>query len=114
MVLGIQIFGALFGIFLMYMAFLNLKRKEFTINEWAFWTALATAFSILALMPDILNPVIRTLNMGRKMDLLIILGFMFLTGAIFHTYLVARRTQRKMEEVVRKMAMQEAERTKKK
>ncbi|MBI2574753.1 DUF2304 domain-containing protein [Candidatus Woesearchaeota archaeon] len=112
MVLGIQIFGALFGLFLLYLTFLNFKRKEFTVNEWALWTALAAAFALISLVPDILNPVVRTLNISRKMDLLIILGFMFLTAAIFHTYIVARRNQKKLEEVVRKMAMQEAERGK--
>ncbi len=108
MVLIIQILGALFGLFLMYLAFMNYKRKELTINEWAFWTVLALGFSVISLAPEILNPLIRTLNISRKMDLLIIAGFMLLTGAVFHSNIITVKTQRKVEELVRKLAIEEA------
>ncbi len=113
MILPIQFVGALFGIFIMYLAFVNLKKKEFTINEWAFWTLIAAAFAAISLFPDMLNPFTRALNISRKMDLLIITGFMLIMGVVFYTYRMTMNNKKKLEELVRKMAIEEAERKKK-
>ncbi len=105
MVLGIQAIGVLFGLFLVYMTFLYHKRKEFTFNEWAFWTVMAISFMIVSLFPQILDPVVKTLSLTRTMDLFIIIGFMFLIAAVFYSYKVTRDTQKKLEEVVRIIAI---------
>ena len=110
MVLGIQVIGAAFGAFFLYLAFLNFKRKEFSFSEWLVWSSVAVAFIVIMLLPDLLNPVIRTFNIARKMDLLIIIGFMFLTAAMFYTYTVSMKNKKKLEEVVRKIAIEQAER----
>ncbi|MBI2133586.1 DUF2304 domain-containing protein [Candidatus Woesearchaeota archaeon] len=110
MILIIQLIGVLFGVLIMYLSFINLKKKEFTINEWVFWTAIAASFALISLFPDMLNPFIRAFNISRKMDLLIITGFMTLTTVIFYTYNIAMKNQKKLEQLVRKTAMQEAER----
>ncbi len=114
MVLLIQVFGALFGLFLMYLAFINLKKREFSLNEWAFWTLVAASFAIISLFPEVLNPFVRTLNISRKMDFLIIIGFMLIIGVVFYTYRATMRTQKKIEEVVRRIAIDEAEKGKEK
>ncbi|MBI3034031.1 DUF2304 domain-containing protein [Candidatus Woesearchaeota archaeon] len=108
MVEVLQIFGALFGFMLIYFSFLNLKRREFTINEWIFWTAMSAVFMFLSIFPEILNPVVSSLNIGRKLDLLIITGFMFLIAVSFYTYRVSMRNQKKIEDIVRKIAIDEA------
>lgn len=105
MVLGIQIFGMLFGIFVLYLTFFMYKRKEFTFNEFLFWTIFAVGFAVISLFPRILDPIVATLSLGRKMDLLVILGFMFLTAALVYTYIVARRNQKKLEDLVRNLAI---------
>lgn len=107
-ILGIQLFGTVFGIFVLYMSFLQWKKKEFTLNEWAFWSVFAIGFSGVALFPDLLNPVVSSLRLERKLDFFIIMGFMFLIGAAFYTYKVARRTQKGLEELVRQLAMERA------
>ncbi len=105
MVLGIQIFGMLFGVFILYMTFVMYKRKEFTFNEWGFWTLFGIVFALISLFPRVLDPIVAGLNLGRKMDLLVILGFMFLTGAVLYTYTVSRRNQRRIEGIVRAIAI---------
>jgi hypothetical protein len=106
MVLGIQILGALFGLAMLYFTFLNYKRREFTLTEWGFWTILASLFAIVAIFPALLNPVVESLSLARTMDLFIILGFMFLIAAMFYTYTLVRGTQKKTEEIVRKIALE--------
>ena len=84
MVLGIQVFGIVFGAFILYMSFLQWKKKEFTINEWLFWSFFALAFSGVSLFPEVINPITAALKLERKLDLFIILGFMFLIAAVFY------------------------------
>ena len=104
-ILGIQILGLLFGFFMMYYTFLHYKRREFTIKEYSFWFIFWGIFVIVTLFPQILDPVLATLNIVRALDFFIIAGFLFLVFVIFYTYIVVRKNQRKLEEIIRKMAL---------
>lgn len=105
MVLGIQIAGLLFGLFIIYYSFLNYKRKEFTIKEFSFWLALWTVFIVLSIFPFILDPILKPLGFFRAFDFFIMSGFLFLIAAIFYTYTVTRKNQKRLETVVREMAI---------
>ena len=105
MVLGIQIAGILFGLFMTYYSFLNYKRKEFTAKEFSCWLFIWIVFIIIALFPFVLNPIVKTFGFFRTLDLLIISGFLFLIAAIFYTYTIVRKIQRKLEVIVREMAI---------
>ncbi|MBW2976417.1 DUF2304 domain-containing protein [Candidatus Woesearchaeota archaeon] len=106
-ILGIQILGILFGFFMMYYTFLQYKRKEFTTKEYSFWFTFWGAFVVFTLFPQILDPMLATLNIARALDFFIIAGFLFLTFVIFYTYTLMRKNQRKLEEIVRKIALKE-------
>lgn len=110
MVLGIQIVGMLFGAGLLYLTYLFYKRREFTLNEYIFWTLLAVVFVGISIFPNILDPIVKNLKIARRLDFFVILGFMFLIAATFHTYTVARQTQKMIERVVRKLAFEEQKR----
>ena len=84
---------------------MNYKRKEFTAREFAFWIFVWVSFVIIAIFPNILDPLVKSLNIARTLDLLIIAGFIFMITAIFYTYTVARKIQKKLESVVREMAI---------
>ena len=104
-ILGIQILGSLFGFFMMYYTFLQHKRKEFTIKEYSFWFIFWGAFVVITLFPQILDPILTTLNIVRALDFFIIAGFLFLVFIIFYTYTIVRKSQKKLEEVVRSIAL---------
>ena len=104
-ILGIQILGILFGVFMMYYTFLHYKRKEFTIKEYVFWALFWGVFILVTLVPQVLDPVLSTLSIGRTLDFFIIVGFLFLIFVSVYTYTIVRKNQKKLEEVVRKMAM---------
>lgn len=105
MVLGIQIAGFLFGLFMIYYSFLNYKRREFTPKEFSFWLFLWVVFIIITLFPFLLDPVVKTFGFFRTLDLLVISGFLFLIAAIFYTYALTRKNQRRIEAIVREMAI---------
>ena len=90
MPLGIQVFGLLFSAFMLYLSCLYYKKNEFTLTEWSFWALFAVLFAVLSVFPQVLDPVVRSLDLGRKLDLFIILGFMFLIAVTFYTYRVTR------------------------
>jgi len=104
-ILGIQILGILFGFFMIYYTFLQYKRKEFTIKEYSFWFVFWGIFVVITLFPQILDPVLSTLNIARTLDFFIIAGFLFLIFVIFYTYTLVRKNQKKLEEVVRNVAL---------
>ncbi|MFC1769002.1 DUF2304 family protein [Nanoarchaeota archaeon] len=106
MILGIQIIGVLFGLFMIYSSFINFKRKEFSAKTFGVWLILWIVFLILTIFPNILDPVAETLDFARTMDLFIVLGFMFLIGAVFLNYTLLRKNQRKLEDLVRKIAVE--------
>ena len=104
MVLGIQLMGLFFALFMLYLNFIHYKKKEFTIKEYLFWILLWSIFIIIVLFPWVLDPVVAKFQFARTLDLLIIVSFIFLIGSNFYTYGVVRKTQKKVEDLVRKIA----------
>ena len=105
MVLGIQIAGFLFGLFMIYYSFLNYKKKEFTVKEFSFWLLVWAFFIIIAIFPYVLDPIVKSLSFARTFDLLVISGFIFLIAINFYTYTITRKNQKQLETVVRETAI---------
>lgn len=103
--LGIQILGLLFGLLMIYYSFINFKKKELRKREFVMWLIVWGMFIIVTLIPDILNPIVSSLNLVRRMDFYIILGFMFLIGLEFYSYSIAKKNQKKIENIVREIAI---------
>lgn len=106
MVLGIQILGLLFGLFMIYITFISGKRREFTTKEGGFWIVVWVLFMLISLFPRSLDFIVKgVLKLQRPLDFFIIAGFMFMIGFIFYSYTLIRKNQKKLEEIVRKMSM---------
>ena len=105
MAIGIQITGLLFGLFMIYYSFLNYKRKEFTTKEFGAWLFLWLIFIIVSLAPFLLEPFVKKIGFLRALDLLTIGGFIFLITAVFYTYTLTRKNQKKLEAIVMQAAM---------
>jgi len=110
MIIGIQIVGVLFGLFMIYLTFLHQKRKEFSAKEYLFWTLSWIVFIIIAIFPNILAPFVEGLKLGRIMDLLTIFGFLFVIGISFYNCISLKKTKKKVEGIVRKIAVKEEKR----
>jgi hypothetical protein len=103
--LGIQLVGVLFGLWMIYYIFIHFKRNEITQTEYTIWFIMWVLFAIVALFPEILSPFVRTLNLNRTMDLLILLGFVFVIGLMFQNHMTIQKTRKRLEELVRKTAV---------
>mgnify|MGYP001578350442 FL=1 len=107
--LGIQLIGIIFGIFMLYLTFLNYKQDKFTSKEWLAWNGMWIIFFAITLFPSLLNPILETLNLYRAMDFYISLGFLFFILIIFYVYTITRTNQQKLELIVRKLAFENIE-----
>ena len=113
MILGIQFIGILVGLFMMYVVFLKKNRKEFTEKEFMFWFLFWIAFFILSIFPHILDFFVKgVLGFSRTLDFYIVGVLMFTVVAIFYVYSEVRKVQIKIGEMVRKIAIDNAERKK--
>lgn len=107
MILGIQILGVLFALFMFYITFLHQRRNEFTVKESIFWFGTWTIFLLLVVFPTSLDFFIKgVLSFSRRMDFFIVIGFLFLIGIMFHIYTIVRKNQNRVDTMVRKIAIE--------
>ena len=106
--LGIQILASLFALFMLYIAFLHLKKHNLNSAEFIFWLLLWSAFIYFALFPKVLDPILATLFVTRAMDLLMITAFMILCYLGFQNHISIKSLQRQVEILSRKYAFKNA------
>jgi hypothetical protein len=113
MFLGIQVAGVLFGLFMVYITFLHRKRDEFKISESIFWFLAWVIFIFLVIYPHSLDFIVKSFKFNRTMDLYTVLGFMFVIGSTFYNYTNTKKTQKKVEAIVQKIAIENVYKNKK-
>jgi hypothetical protein len=65
-------------------------------------------FIFFSLFPKVLEPLIKELFIIRVMDLGMIVSFMVLTYILIETNIRARNLEKKIEKLIRKMALKDA------
>jgi len=110
MLLGIQIVGGLFALFMLYLAFLHRKRNDFSSKEYILWVILWLVAIGVTIFPNVLHPFTSVLRLQRNMDLIIIAGFIFLIGITFNNYIMLTKTENKVEKLVRNVALEQGAR----
>ena len=106
MVSTIQIVGILFGVFMLYVTYLKFRKNEFTVKEMIGWFLVWISFMLLTLFSYTLDYFIRKMSLSRPIDLLTVLGILFLIVLSFYNYTNIKRLQLKMEDMVRKIALE--------
>jgi len=106
MILGFQIIGTLFALVMAYFTFLYYKRAKYDTTGLVFWLAVWCGFLVLTLFPATFYGIMQTLDIQRTADF-IYAGFMLVFSVVlFYMYTVTRTTQKRMEMLVRKVAIQ--------
>ena len=106
MIFGIQILGIIFGLLMAYFCFLHYKRREFGKVQFLFWEILWLGFIFVILFPKTTDVLVQELNVGRAIDLFIILGFMFITFLTFYGYAMINKIKRALEKKIREEALE--------
>ena len=107
--LGIQVFAAIFGLFMIYLTYFYFKRKDLSTNDFILWLGVWLVFLWGILFPENLDFFMyNILGVISVVQLFTIFGFMFFSIIIFYMYKTVRKSQRKLEQLVKSIAIKEA------
>ena len=107
MVVGIQLFGILFGITMIYLAFIYLKKKDLTINDFIIWLIVWLIFILAVMFPLKLNVLMDTLGIIGAMQFFAVAGIIFLFAIVFYLYTKVRKNQKQLAKIVKEIALNE-------
>lgn len=102
---GIQVLAILFALFMLYINFINYKKGRLNNGGFFLWTTLWLGFSVLTIFPQLLEPIIRPLNIIRVLDLMMLVAFAILAFVSFDNYIKNREIEKKIEKLVREDAI---------
>ncbi|HII71142.1 TPA: DUF2304 domain-containing protein [Candidatus Woesearchaeota archaeon] len=108
LIMGIQVIGILFALFMLYYTFINYKRDQLQKSEFGIWLTVWLVFLAVSIYPFPLQTLARTLSIWRTMDFLTIIGFFFILTLTFYNYVQVRKNNQKLEKLVRKLAFKQA------
>ena len=107
MLAGIQILGIIFGLVMLYFTFYYHKRKDFSKIDVFLWFLIWSSFIFVILLPKTVEWLIEPLHIIRVLDLLIIVSILTLFAIVFFMYWINRSNEKKIDELVRKIALKE-------
>ena len=111
--LAIQIIGVIFGLGMLYVTVLYSRRNQLNKGEYFVWSMLWILAILISVFPQALQTVTETLHFNRTLDMLMVGSIIFVVGISFYVYTIVRRTEQRVEELVRKTAIEDADKKKK-
>lgn len=103
--IGIQIVAILFALWMTYFTYLHYKRGEFGRVEAVFWQILWFGLVVVVIFPHSVRFILTTFSISRTFDLIVIIGIVILFGVTFRNYVILKRMERKVEDLVRTEAL---------
>lgn len=105
MILGLQIIALVFALIMIYFAYLHYRRGDINGFEILFWLIAWIGAIFITLFPDIFRMFANTIAISRPLDLAILGGFILIIPLIYSAYIRSKRLEKKMEEFIRKEAL---------
>jgi hypothetical protein len=105
MISGIQAIVVLFGIGLLYLSYVYYRRKDFSLPDLSLWAVITLGGIIPIIFPERFEFLLTPLTVYSVFDLLTVSGLVVLFAITFRMYKVTRHNERKVDEVVRSLAM---------
>lgn len=101
----LQLVGVLFAVVMLYITYFNYKRKDLTLRDLWSWGALWILLIILILFPDVASFVFEPLSVQGALQFIILVSIGVLFLAVFNNYLLLKKNQRKLTEIISKVAI---------
>ena len=105
MILGLQFIAIIFAMVMVYLAYVNFKRKEINKIETTIWIGAWGIATYMVLFPDTLRGIAQTFFISRLLDLMIIGGLVLVITMVALAYVRARRIEKKLERYIRNEAL---------
>ncbi len=103
--IGIQIVAILFALWMTYFTYLHFKRGEFGKVEAILWQVAWCGLVVVVIFPHSVQFILNTFSISRTFDLVVIIGIVVLFGITFRNYVILKRMERKVEDLVRTDAL---------
>jgi len=114
MILGLQFLAVIFALLMVYLAYVSFRRKEINRVEAGIWTLAWSIALLMVLFPNTLRNFAETFFISRLLDVLIMGGFVLIITMVAIAYIKTRQVEKKIEELVRKLALKDMKLNKKK
>jgi hypothetical protein len=105
----LQLLSLLFALAMVYWTWSSYQRRTIRLPELVLWLVVWGGFCAAVLLPGTVGVFLQRLHVNRAMDLFMILGFMLVWVVLFLNHLELRRLQRKLQDLVRELALREGE-----
>lgn len=105
MIIGLQIIAILFSLSMIYFAVLSYKRHELNGLEISSWLIMWGLVIVVVIFPELLRAFASTFLVTRVFDLMVVGGFILVIGLVSSAYMRTKRNEKKLEELVRKIAL---------
>lgn len=107
MILGLQITGILFSLFMIYFALLHYKKGQLNGMEISSWIVIWVAVILIVIFPEVVRVYAASFAISRLLDLLIGGAFVVIFVMVSSSYVRVSRLEKRIEELVRKLALKE-------
>ena len=101
----LQILGIGYLLMMFYLTFLYYKRNNYSLRSFIFWTIVWIFGVLLLIAPETVSFVTQKMGVARVIDFYLIIGLMFFSIICFLNYATVKRSEAKIEELVRKLAL---------
>ena len=109
MFFGIQILGVLFALFMIYLTYHNFKRNSYNKTSLFLWLGIWLVMLIVVIVPQTVYGVMETLAIQSTADFISLFGLLFFAVVVFYLYTNMSKLQSKMEDLVRAVAIENAQ-----
>ena len=105
MILGLQLIAILFSFAMIYLAFLNYKRREIDKTEFLSWIIIWTLTLFVVIFPGFLRNFAQYFFITRLFDLMVVGAFILVISMTARIYVKVRKMEKKFEDFIRKEAL---------
>jgi len=107
--MALQIISVFFSVSILFFTYIHYKRKDFSTKEMLMWTLVWVSFIGVSIFPQLISPYAQKFGFARLMDFIAIMAFVVLFIILFHNYLMVHRLEKRIEILIRKLALKDME-----
>jgi hypothetical protein len=107
----VQYFACAFALGMAYVIYVDFRRRRFALAGFLFWEAVWVGLAVVALVPDLFQPLSRALQLARLMDLVMVVAILMLVALVYRGHVRLNELSTRLERLVREQALKDFSRT---
>ncbi len=103
--IGLQFVAIIFALWMLYFSYLHYRRHEFNRLEFIVWEILWIGLMVVVVLPNSVKFLLKAFSITRTFDFVVIAGIMVLFGLTFRIYVLQKRLDKKIQDLVRSSSL---------